>query len=67
MIVSLKHNNVNYFADLNQPIDISIPISPEGPVAWGLGPVRITALNDGVWVGDVNSGGYVNFNNILNN
>ena len=67
MIVSLTHNNVNYFADLNQPIDISIPISPEGPVAWGLGPVRITALNDGVWVGDVNSGGYVNFNNIYFN
>ena len=67
MIVNLTHNNVNYFADLNKPIDISIPISPEGPVAWGLDPVTIKPLNDGVWVGDVNSGGYVNFNNIYFN
>ena len=67
MIVEIEHNNVNYITNLNNPIDISIPISSNGAVAWGMPPVTILPVKEGDWIGDVAQGSSVNFNNILFN
>jgi len=65
--VEIEHNNVNYITNLNNPIDISIPISSNGAVAWGMPPVTILPVKEGDWIGDVAQGSSVNFNNILFN
>ncbi|MGR6087657.1 MAG: cyclase family protein [Arcticibacter sp.] len=52
--------------DFSKPIDISIPLNAglENVNAWYCEPVRIEPVRMGDWVGDVNSGGSVNFRNI---
>ena len=65
MITKIKYNSVDYFADLNKPIDISIPIDPEGVLAWGMQPVCIEPVSHAGWIGDVEKGSAVNFNNIF--
>ena len=67
MIISFKYNNNNYTADLNSPIDISMPISSDSAVAWSRPPVNITPVIERDWIGDVNQGSAINFNNILFN
>ena len=67
MIAKIKYNNVDYFADLNKPIDISIPINRKGVLAWGMPPVCIEPVNNAGWIGDVEKGSAVNFNNIFFN
>jgi len=67
MITKIKYNSVDYFADLNKPIDISIPIDPEGVLAWGMQPVCIEPVSHSGWIGDVEKGSAVNFNNIFFN
>ncbi len=69
MVAKITHKGKSYHADLLKPIDISIPLrSGEQNVnAWYVSPVKIEAVENGSWIGDVNKGGSVNFRNILFN
>ena len=64
MIADIYYNNQKYKIDLNQAIDISIPIDPLGVVAWGIDRLRIEPVKNGEWEGSVSMGAAVNFNNI---
>ncbi len=69
MFVSINHKNKSYKADLDKPIDISIPLraSEENLSAWYVKPPRFEPVRMGDWVGDVNQGGSVNFRDIFFN
>lgn len=69
IITTVSFNNKSYQADLNQPIDISIPLrAGENNVnAWYVDPVRIEPVKGDGWIGDVSQGGNVNFRNIYFN
>jgi arylformamidase len=69
MIGSLFHKGKNYNIDLFQPIDISIPLVADKNCvnAWYVEPMKIEAVVNGTWIGDVNKGGSVNFRNITFN
>ena len=67
MITKIKYNSIDYFADLNKPIDISVPIYSGGVLAWSMPLVRIEPVNHEGWIGDVEKGSAVNFNNIFFN
>lgn len=53
-----------YSTDLSKPIDISIPLSPSGPRAWYVEPMRITPVRTERFTGSVAEGGAVNFRDI---
>ena len=65
----IHHQNKEYEIDLDQPIDISLPLEAgEGKVsAWYVPPVRIEPVRNGNWVGSVKEGGSVNFRDIYFN
>ncbi len=67
MLASITHNDICYVARLDKPIDISVPISPNHILAWGAPPLKIEPLKQSGWVGDVNRGASVNFNDIYFN
>jgi arylformamidase len=69
MIINIYHNREKYQADLSRPIDISIPLRAGEPnvSAWYVGPVKIEAVENEHFIGDVNRGGSVNFRNIFFN
>ena len=69
MISKITHKGKSYNVDLNQPIDISIPLrtGKENVNAWYSNPVSIEPVRMGDWVGDVKQGGSVNFRNIMFN
>jgi len=69
MKATIQHNNKQYLIDLQQPIDISLPITaaPESASAWYCPPVKISPVMTEHFVGDVNQGGAVNFNNVFFN
>lgn len=69
MFVAITHKGKTYKADLNKPIDISIPLRPgkDNVSAWYVDPVKIEPVRMGDWVGDVKQGGSVNFRNIMFN
>lgn len=69
LITEVNFNNKLYKADLNQPLDISIPLrAGENNVnAWYVDPVKIEPVKAEGWIGDVNQGGNVNFRNIYFN
>lgn len=69
MDASLHIDGHELRVDFSKPIDISIPLSagPENVNAWYCDPVRIEPVRMGDWIGDVNSGGAVNFRNIFFN
>ena len=69
MKIILEHAKKNYKADLSKPLDISIPMfaSEKSVRAWYVDPLRIEPVVMGEWVGAVNSGAAVNFNNIFFN
>jgi kynurenine formamidase len=69
MISKITHKGKSYNVDLDQPIDISIPLrtGKENVNAWYSNPVTIEPVRMGDWVGDVKQGGSVNFRNILFN
>ena len=67
MIINIQYNNELYAANLKAPIDISIPIQNNGVGAWNLERMRIDPVEKDGWIGDVNFGGEVNFNNIFFN
>jgi kynurenine formamidase len=56
-----------YQADLSQPLDISIPLSPEGPRAWYVDPLQIEPVRNKLFTGSIAEGGNVNFRNIFFN
>ncbi|HSR60008.1 MAG TPA: cyclase family protein [Robiginitalea sp.] len=56
-----------YLADLGKPIDCSVPVTPKGVTAWGLGPARVNPHQEGDFTGSVAAGASVNFNDICFN
>ena len=67
MVVSVKHNNVNYVANLRDPLDISVTIKQNGVNAWGAEMVEVNPVKNNEWIGDVKMGSSINFNNIFFN
>lgn len=69
MITNIQHKNQLYKINLNEPIDISIPLSNDKNCtsAWYVEPMKIEPVVNGEWIGDVNKGGSVNFRNIIFN
>lgn len=69
MKTSVSFAGKNYTADLNHPIDISIPLRSGGQnvIAWYLEPAKIEPVVMGNWIGDTNQGSPVNFRNIYFN
>lgn len=65
----IENNNASFEVDLNQPIDISIPISnsQNSAKAWYVNAPKIEAVVNEHFIGDVNLGGAVNFRNIFFN
>jgi len=53
-----------YWANLNEPKDLSVDLFPGGPRAWYVPSMRIDAVKGDGFVGDVASGGNVNFRDI---
>lgn len=64
MTIELKHHGEVFAADLSKPLDISIPLSPEGPRAWYVDRMRIEPVMNERFTGSVEAGGKVNFRNI---
>ena len=56
-----------YTADLTKPLDISIPLSPDGPRAWYVDRMIIRSVVGDGFVGSVAEGGSVNFRDIMFN
>lgn len=67
MFATINHKGGIYKTDLANPIDISIPMSDHSARAWYVDPMKIEAVRAGDWVGEVKSGGSVNFRNIFFN
>lgn len=57
----------SFKADLAQPIDISIPLHPDGPRAWYVDKMIIEPVMTERFTGSVAKGGAVNFRNIAFN
>ena len=66
MIATIEYNSRKYKIDLSKPVDISIAIdtSKENVNAWYLDDPKIFPVSDGNWIGSVQKGADVNFNNI---
>jgi kynurenine formamidase len=64
MKIDLSLSGKKYRVDLSQPLDISIPLSPKGPRAWYVEPLRIEPVRTDRFTGSVAEGGDVNFRNI---
>jgi len=64
MKIILEFNEKNFIAQLNSPIDISIPLSPDGPRAWYVDRMNIRPVEGDGFIGDISKGGSVNFRNI---
>jgi arylformamidase len=69
MFVSIQHKGKSYKADLDKPIDISIPLraGKHNANAWHAAPVKIEPVKAGDWIGEVKSGASVNFRNVTFN
>ncbi len=64
MKIELKIAGQTYKADLSKGIDISIPLSPNGPRAWYVDPISIEPVVNDQFTGSVALGGSVNFRHI---
>jgi len=69
MIITIQHKGKTYSTNLNEPLDLSIPLTTgtHNVNAWYSPPVRIEPVVMGDWVGDVKRGGSVNFRNVFLN
>lgn len=67
MFATINHKGKEYKTDLGNPIDISIPMSSHSARAWYVDPMKIEPVRAGDFVGEVKSGGSVNFRNIFFN
>lgn len=66
MKAEIEHKNERFTVDLDQPIDISIPLraGDKNVNAWYVDPVSMEPVMTELFTGDVNLGGSVNFRNI---
>ncbi|HLT34328.1 MAG TPA: cyclase family protein [Aquaticitalea sp.] len=66
MKATIEHKNRKFQIDLSNPLDISIPLraSTENVNAWYIGKPEIEPVQLGDWVGSIDKGADVNFNNI---
>jgi len=66
MIARLKLGEEDWEIDLAKPLDISLEMAANksSARAWYVDPVKITPVRMGDWVGEVASGGSVNFRDI---
>lgn len=66
MKTTFNYNNTTYEADLNESLDISIPLvaGPNRLAAWYVPPITIEPVRAEGWVGSVAEGGSVNFRSI---
>lgn len=64
MKTTIYHNNIEYLADLDNPLDLSIPMHSNSVLAWHIPNLKISPVSTVDWVADVNEGAPVNFNNI---
>ena len=66
MKATLQIRNELVSVDLSKPLDISIPLQANGknPLAWHLKSPVIEPVREDDWVGSVEDGAAVNFNNI---
>ncbi len=69
MFATINHKGKTYKADLDKPMDISIPLraTKENVSAWYVQPPRFEPVRMGDWIGDVSQGGPVNFRDIFFN
>ncbi len=69
MFVQIQHRGKTYKADLDKPVDISIPLHAGAHQlnAWNVQPVKIDPVRIGDWVGEVKDGASVNFRNVTFN
>ncbi|MBT8281602.1 MAG: cyclase family protein [Muriicola sp.] len=69
MIASFKLSNKSFKADLSKPLDISIPLrhGKKNVSAWYVDPPRIEPHREGDFVGSVDQGASINFNDIYFN
>lgn len=67
MKIEIELGNQTFKADLSQPIDISIPLHPDGPRAWYVDKMSIEPVMTDRFTGSVAKGGAVNFRNIFFN
>ncbi len=67
MKVLFTEGNSSWEADLDEGVDLSIPVGPSGVRAWGLDPAEIRPHRAGDFVGSVRAGASVNFNDITFN
>ena len=56
MQTTIYHNNVQYVANLNAPLDISIPMHSNSVLAWHIPNLTISPVATENWVADVNKG-----------
>lgn len=64
MNMQLTLHGKNYRANLENPVDCSVPVSATGTTAWGLGPARIAPHRESDFTGSVATGASVNFYDI---
>lgn len=66
MKTSIQYQSNTYVIDLSKPLDISIPLraSKANVNAWYIGEPQIEPVKNGDWIGSVQHGAAVNFNNI---
>jgi kynurenine formamidase len=67
MKTKIQLDGKEYQVDLSQPLDISIPLSPEGPRAWYVDPMTIEPVRNDLFIGSIAEGGNVNFRNVFFN
>ncbi|WP_372944717.1 cyclase family protein [Muriicola sp.] len=69
MIISFQIAGRKVEADLDKPLDISIPLrnGPENVNAWYVGPPRIEPHREGDFTGSIREGASTNFNDIAFN
>jgi len=63
MVIQVTHEGIDYAADLDQPIDISLPIKngEDNPNCFWAEPVEISTIVVGDFVGSVAKGGSTNY------
>ncbi len=69
MIATIQYKDINYTVQLDQGIDLSIPMRAEenSVKAWYVDPISIAPVKGDGFIGEVKQGGSVNFNNIFFN
>ena len=69
MLATIQHQGKIFKVNLNEPIDISLPLraGKENANAWYVEDVKIEPVVSEYFIGDVNKGGSVNFRNITFN